>query len=125
MQVDMALEAGAQDEVRFMIGACDAAPMIESLTAKYLTGSLEADVHFDALIEAETALSQNLQVKTPDEVLNNMVNVWSPKQIDYGVVWTRWGFKGYRDIIQQCQGAGDPAITSGARAAAQGLRAPI
>lgn len=105
MQVDMALEAGAQDEVRFMIGACDAAPMIESLTAKYLTGSLEADVHFDALIEAETALSQNLQVKTPDEVLNNMVNVWSPKQIDYGVVWTRWGFKGYRDIIQQCQGA--------------------
>ncbi len=106
LQVDMELDPGAQDEVRFMIGACDAVPMIETLTAKYLSGgSIESDAHFDALLAVEADRPADLQVHTPDEALNNMVNVWCPKQIDYGVVWTRWGFKGYRDIIQQCQGA--------------------
>ncbi len=105
MQIDMALEAGAQDEVRFMIGACDAVPMIDILRKKYQNGSMESDFHFDQLLKVEADRAANLQVTTPDATLNNMINVWSPKQIDYGVVWTRWGFKGYRDIIQQCQGA--------------------
>jgi cellobiose phosphorylase len=106
LQVDIELDAGAQDEVRFMIGACDAVPMMDQLTAKYLSvGSMDSDAHFDALLTAEAERPASLQVRTPDEALNNMINVWCPKQIDYGVVWTRWGFKGYRDIIQQCQGA--------------------
>ncbi len=105
LQIDLHLAAGAQDEVRFIIGACDATPMIDSLREKYLHGSMDSDVHFNRLLEAEAARAANLQVATPDETLNNMVNVWLPKQMDYGVVWTRWGFKGYRDIIQQCQGA--------------------
>ena len=105
LQVDMELAAGAQDEVRFMIGACDAVPMMDMLCKKYLNGSMDSDFHFDELFRGESNRAVNFQVSTPDEVLNNMINVWSPKQIDYGVVWTRWGFKGYRDIIQQCQGA--------------------
>jgi cellobiose phosphorylase len=105
LQIEMELGTGVQDEVRFLIGACDAAPMIDSLRKKYLTGSMDADVHFDRLLEAEAARASHLQVATPDETMNNMINVWLPKQMDYGVVWTRWGFKGYRDIIQQCQGA--------------------
>jgi len=106
LQVDVELAVGAQDEVRFMIGACNTVPMIEQLAEKYLrVGSMDADAHFDVLLKAETERPARLQVSTPDETLNNMINVWCPKQIDYGVVWTRWGFKGYRDIIQQCQGA--------------------
>ncbi len=106
LQNHVELAAGTQDEVRFMIGACDAAPMIDRLTGKYLsTGSLDSDPHFDALLTAEADRAAGLQVNTPDQALNRMINVWCPKQIDYGVVWTRWGFKGYRDLIQQCQGA--------------------
>jgi len=105
-QLDIELEAGAQDDSRFVIGACDAVPMLSELKSKYLAaGSLDSDVHFDALQKAEKELAVNFQIETPDPILDKMINVWSPKQIDYGVVWTRWGFKGYRDIIQQCQGA--------------------
>lgn len=105
-QLDIELAPGGQDDSRFMIGACDAVPMLGTLRRKYLSaGSLDADAHFDALLKNETRRGQNLQIKTPDEALNEMINFWVPKQIDYGVEWTRWGFKGYRDIIQQCQGA--------------------
>jgi len=106
LQVDLELAPGAADEVRFMVGACDAVPMIGRLRAKYLSGgSLEADPHFDVLQKAEAERAANLQVETPDQALNDMVNIWIPKQIDYGMVWTRWGYKGYRDIVQQSQGA--------------------
>jgi cellobiose phosphorylase len=106
LQLNMELAPGATEDARFMIGACDAVPMLGKLRKKYLSsGSLDADVHFEALQKTELDRAAALQVSTPDEKLNEMINVWSPKQIDYGVVWTRWGFKGYRDIIQQCQGA--------------------
>ena len=105
-QLDIELAPGGQDDSRFMIGACDAVPMIGKLCGKYLAaGSLDADAHFDALQKAEAERGAGFQVETPDEALNEMINFWVPKQIDYGVEWTRWGFKGYRDIIQQCQGA--------------------
>ncbi len=106
LQLDIELDAGARDDFRFMIGACDNESMIESLRKKYLSnGSLDSDKHFDELQKVENNRAANFQVCTPDKDANRMVNIWTPKQIDFGVVWTRWGFKGYRDIIQQCQGA--------------------
>ncbi|MEN8254448.1 MAG: hypothetical protein ABFR33_03155 [Verrucomicrobiota bacterium] len=106
LQVDMELAPGSAKEVRFMVGACDAAPMIGQLRGKYLSGgSLKSDPHFDALQKAEAGRAANLRVDTPDKALNDMVNIWVPKQIDLGLEWTRWGFKGYRDIVQQSQGA--------------------
>lgn len=106
LQLDMELVPDSAKEVRFMVGACDAEPMIERLRGKYLAGaSLKSDPHFDALREIEKGRAAKLQIDTPDKALNEMINCWVPKQIDYGVEWTRWGYKGYRDIIQQCQGA--------------------
>jgi len=106
LQLDMELLPGSAKEVRFMVGACDAVPMIEKLRGKYLSGgSLKSDPHFAALQKIENGRAAKLQVDTPDKALNEMINSWVPKQIDYGVEWTRWGYKGYRDIIQQCQGA--------------------
>ena len=105
IQVDMQLAAGGADEVRFVVGACDKVDMIESLRKRYEGGSLDADPNFDALVAAQDKLGSAIQVSTPDDKLNQMINIWLPKQIEYGVDWTRWGFKGYRDIIQQCQGA--------------------
>lgn len=121
LQLDTELAPGASDEIRFLVGACDAVPMLESLCTKYLSdGTLSDDPYFDALRKVEDSRAENLQVSTPDETLNRMINVWTPKQIDYGVVWTRWGFKGYRDIIQQCQGA---VVQSPRAALAQLLKA--
>lgn len=104
MQFRLEVPAGGRQDTRMVIGACDHQPSIAGYREKYLGGTLEEDAHFDALAAERAEMMRNIQLATPEESVNRMLNVWVKQQIHYGAVHVRWGYKGYRDIVQQSQG---------------------
>lgn len=100
----LALEPNGRGDLRFVIGACGQLDHAAELRARYIDGSLEADKHFDALAAERAEMMENIQVSTPDESIDRMINVWVKQQVHHCGTWVRWGYKGYRDIIQQAMG---------------------
>lgn len=45
-----------------------------------------------------------LLLKTCDEHLSRIYNNWIKQQALFGAAWARWGWNGYRDIVQQGMG---------------------
>lgn len=39
-------------------------------------------------------------IQTPDSQFNRMSNYWIKRAVDFGSSWCRWGWFGYRDIVQ-------------------------
>lgn len=96
-------KAGTED-VRFILGACDGLSMIKAMRAKYLEGSLEKCPAFDALAAERAEMMRNIEVETPNDSINRMLNIWGKQQSHYLATWCRWGYVGYRDIVQMSQG---------------------
>ncbi|MFC1463136.1 GH36-type glycosyl hydrolase domain-containing protein [Verrucomicrobiota bacterium] len=73
---------------------------------KYLsdTGLLVDETLADTQARHEELLS-NVSVKLSDYKLNTLVNRWIPLLIKWGATSGRWGILGFRDILQQSQGA--------------------
>lgn len=63
------------------------------------------DYSFNALIDKTKERLSKIQINTPDSMLNSVYNSWIPQLIEYGVTHCRWGTMGFRDIVQQAQGA--------------------
>jgi len=99
-------EIGADEstDVRFLVGACETLENAESLKAKYIQGSLDSCEIFDAMVLDKEAKLSKLQIKTGEETMDNMFNAWALQQGHYLATWCRWGYKGYRDIVQMSQG---------------------
>lgn len=91
-------------DTRFLVGACANEKTIAAFRAKYLPGNIDNDPAFDALRARTEALTANIQIHSPDPTLDCLINYWIKPQIHYGAAWCRWGWFGYRDIVQQCQG---------------------
>jgi len=104
MHFRLDLPAGGAKGLRMVVGACSHEDSISRLSAKYLHGGLEDDEQFDALAAERAEMMRNIQVETPDESVNTMINLWVKQQVHEGATWVRWGYKGYRDIVQQAQG---------------------
>ena len=100
------LEAPAHGdaEARVLAGACDHEADIRDLKSKYLDATFASDRHFVATLAAQERLTANLRLETPEPQINLMLNAWVQKQIHHGAQWGRWGFKGYRDALQQALG---------------------
>lgn len=93
-----------KEDFRVLVGACDREPMVKKMLDKYLKGNLDNCVMFDALTAERTAMTSNNHLETPEKSINIMLNTWVKEQIHFGATWCRWGYKGYRDIVQQAQG---------------------
>lgn len=104
MHFRLQISAGGQEDLRLVIGACAQIDHAAALRSKYVRGSLDSDEHFDALAAERAAMMRNIRVSTGDESIDPMVNLWLKQQVHYGATWVRWGYKGYRDIVQQAQG---------------------
>jgi cellobiose phosphorylase len=98
------LAAGGCQDLRLIAGACDREPMIVALRHKYRAGTLEHDPHFTATLAEQQRITRNIQLQTPEPTIDRMLTAWVKKQIHLGVYWGRWGWKGYRDVVQQCLG---------------------
>jgi cellobiose phosphorylase len=110
LQFNLLLEPGQHEAINMVLGVCDAVDGIEPLKEKYLSSM---DAEFDKLTAYHDAFVENNRFETPDEHLNLMLNVWMKHQTAYGAQWCRWGWMGYRDIVQHGYGVSsfNPART--------------
>lgn len=44
------------------------------------------------------------QIKTGDDSIDRMMNIWGKHMSLFGTMFCRWGIKGYRDVLQHCMG---------------------
>lgn len=61
-------------------------------------GSFERELEIQRKIGEKT--SNVITIKTPDDYLNNQINVWLKRQISLGKTWGRLYGKGFRDVCQ-------------------------
>ncbi len=97
VQYDFQLNASEEKTFNMLLGATDSESGIQEYREKYL-GNFEK--YFQQLKEENQKFISLNQITTPDEHLNRMTNVWMKHQTSYGAKWCRWGYMGYRDIVQ-------------------------
>lgn len=110
IQFDLKLEPGHKEIINLVLGICDSVAEVEPLKMKYLP---KMDDEFEKLKQHNQQFIANNHFQTPDEHLNRMLNVWVKHQTAYGAQWCRWGWMGYRDIVQHGYGVSsfNPART--------------
>jgi cellobiose phosphorylase len=101
LQFDIALVPGEEREVNIVLGVVDAEEAIGRLKDRYLR-DMENDLR--ELKESRTALFERNRVSTPDANMDALINHWSRQANLFGSRWCRWGYMGYRDIVQQGYG---------------------
>jgi cellobiose phosphorylase len=101
LQFDIELEAGGEKEISLILGATDSTNGISLLKDKYF-GKFQQ--YFQQLAAGKKAMSEKITVKTPDEQLDRLLNYWIKQQAAFGAAWCRWGWNGYRDIVQHGYG---------------------
>ena len=101
VQYDLELKAGADKEISLILGATDEEAHISFFKEKYF-GNYES--YFKELAEASDKNTFRVKVKTPDAHLDRLLNHWIKQQALFGAAWCRWGWNGYRDIVQHGYG---------------------
>ncbi len=96
-QFDAPLAAGCAMELTLMVGATDDEAHIGALRDRYL-GNVETC--FEALCRDKRELEALNRVSTPDKHFDRMANAWTKQAALYGATWCRWGWNGFRDIVQ-------------------------
>lgn len=96
-QFELKLEPGETRRINFILGATDDPANIAAFRQKYL-GRIDDEFH--KLKQAKAAMVARNHVKTPDEHFDRMLNTWIKQATLYGATWCRWGWNGYRDIVQ-------------------------
>lgn len=95
LQHTVTLLPGETREIRLVLGVSETQQEAETCAAVYTgEGAQEA-----ALIKAEARFLEkysSLSVRTPDEKINRIMNLWVKKQVDFCIV----GKKGVRDNLQ-------------------------
>jgi cellobiose phosphorylase len=97
IQFDVLLSARGSKEISLILGATNDEKNIGGFREKYF-GRFET--FFTELKEEKKALVSRNRVQTPDVHLNRMMNGWIKQGTLYGAMWCRWGWNGYRDIVQ-------------------------
>lgn len=97
VQFDLELAAGQENEICMIMGATDHENNISLFRKRYF-GNF--DKFFDKLCKVKRSMFEKNRVNTPDEHFNRMLNNWIKQQALYGATWCRWGWNGYRDIVQ-------------------------
>ncbi|PYG87140.1 cellobiose phosphorylase [Ruminiclostridium sufflavum DSM 19573] len=117
LQIDITLKPGEEKEMLFVLGSGNEA-VAKNVLEKYrdkVSNKVNATAgkQFEALKKLWHARLNNLQVNTPDDNLDNMVNVWNAYQCFITFLWSRaasfqyCGLRnglGYRDTVQDIQG---------------------
>ncbi len=87
--------------VNMMFGVSDSVAHAAAMKNK---GLENVEAKFAELVAAKKAFCAKNAVHTPDPLFNAMVNAWHKHQALYGAEWCRWGWMGYRDIVQHAMG---------------------
>lgn len=104
VSLHVALEVAphATAPARWLTGACDTPARIAEYRSRYLTEDDWAGGRFAAMRAALRERYDAWHFDLPEHPeLAHMFNGWVPAQIHMGATWCRWGWKGYRDVLQQ------------------------
>ena len=96
-QFDVELAPGADHTINLMLGATDSEAGIGQLRQRYLG---HYDSAFAELKEEKAALVAQNHITTPDAHFNQLANGWVKQATLFGATWCRWGWNGYRDLVQ-------------------------
>jgi cellobiose phosphorylase len=110
LQFDLVLKTGEEKPMALVLGVTDQESKIASFRERYLG---HEDKFFARLAAGKAEMIATNRVETPDPLFDQMVNVWIKQAAGFGSRWCRWGWNGYRDIVQHGLGvsAQDPART--------------
>jgi cellobiose phosphorylase len=97
LQLDLVVPPGESGTIHAMLGATDQEANIRDLRDRLLSRTGE---HFEQRLAEGRRLVEHNSVQTPDPVFDRMVNVWIKQGASFGAEWCRWGWNGYRDIVQ-------------------------
>jgi len=99
LHLRMKLNPKSEKQANFLFGVADNRKTIRKHIIKYFhKNGIEKE--FKQLRKEKTKLNKINTVHSPDARLNMLTNIWNKHQIDYGSSWSRWGWRGYRDVVQ-------------------------
>lgn len=101
LQFNIKLGAGESKRIHLILGAVRNEEDAEGLKIKYF-GNFNR--YFEEMKAARLALVTKNEIKTPDAHMNRIINYWNKQATLFGSTWCRWGYNGYRDIVQQGYG---------------------
>ncbi len=101
LQFDISLGSGETEVTGLINGLADGLEQVENLASRYLSSIGET---FEELRRTKRAMVEKNAVATPDPHFDRIVNVWLKQQSAFGAKWCRWGYMGYRDIVQHGMG---------------------
>lgn len=116
LQIDITLNPGEEKEMIFLLGAGDgeiARKIINTYDTALSNNTDLAGQQLEELKHLWHSRLENLQIDTPDDKFDNMVNVWNAYQCFITFLWSRaasfqyCGLRnglGYRDTVQDIQG---------------------
>ena len=97
LRFDVTLDEGQEQTINLMLGAGDCEDVSLGLTEKYLKNQ---DKYFEETKKYYHDLYSKNHITTSDEHLDRLINFWGKHATNFGATWCRWGYNGYRDIVQ-------------------------
>jgi len=97
MQFNVDLPAGGEETINLILGGTDGEAGIAKMREELLASM---DEQFARLRAVKAELIARNHLTTPDAHLNAMFNTWIKQETLFGATWCRWGWMGYRDIVQ-------------------------
>lgn len=103
LQFEMTVEAGAEEKLRFILGASKSAGDAADVCGRLFSGE-SFEKSFAKVKNGIKEFQDKFIVKTPDEAINHRVNIWLKRQMELGKQWGRLYGKGFRDVMQDTSG---------------------
>jgi cellobiose phosphorylase len=101
LQFNLTLKPDSEDSIGFAVGLTDSEENAAALSRQFAGTALES---LERVKSAAQTRHHRNTVETPDPQFNRLMNDWLKQQSLFGATWCRWGYMGYRDIVQHGMG---------------------
>ncbi|MEI6168952.1 MAG: hypothetical protein WCS52_17355 [bacterium] len=101
LQFNLELASDQEETIHLISGLTDAPAHLAEIRPRLFASF---DAQFEALKAEKARMVAHNAIKTPDAHLNRMANGWLKQQTLFGATWGRWGWMGYRDVVQHAWG---------------------
>ncbi len=101
LQFNLDLAPGGSESIALVNGLADGVAGVRHLARQHLG---RIDQAWQELALDKRRLAAHNAVQTPDPHFDRLVNGWMKQQALFGATWCRWGYMGYRDIVQHGYG---------------------
>ena len=97
LRFDVTLDVNESKDISLLLGAGEKEEDSIYFADKYLKNQ---DKYFEETKKHYKDLYSKNHIKTADEHLDRLINYWGKHATNFGATWCRWGYNGYRDIVQ-------------------------